>query len=137
AGEFNFSSWVDSAGFGLPYVTTMNESDFNPFCYPLYFIDRGRSALGVLVTVVRTNGSSGRVMVDYRTVDNSGTAIPNIDYFPVSGTLVFDDYQMSTNFVVPLRNLTNGFFITTNIFDFFKFVNIELSNPRPAPEEEA
>jgi uncharacterized delta-60 repeat protein/uncharacterized repeat protein (TIGR01451 family) len=137
AGEFNFSSWIDSAGFGQPYVTTMNESDFNPFCYPLYFIDRGRSALGVLVTVVRTNGSSGRVMVDYRTVDNSGTAIPNIDYFPVSGTLVFDDYQMSTNFVVPLRNLTNGFFITTNIFDFFKFVNIELSNPRPAPEEEA
>ena len=126
AGEFNFSSWVDSAGTGLSYVTTMNESDFNPFCYPLYFIDRGRSALGVLVTVVRTNGSTGRVMVDYRTVDNSGTAIPNIDYFPVSGTLVFDDYQMSTNFVVPLRNFTNGFlFFGTNFFDFFKFVNIE------------
>jgi uncharacterized delta-60 repeat protein/uncharacterized repeat protein (TIGR01451 family) len=136
AGEFNFSSWVDSAGLGLPYIGTMNETDFNPYCYPLYFIDRGRSALGMLVTVVRTNGSTGRVMVDYRTVDDSGTAIPGIDYQPVSGTLVFEDYQMSTNFLVPLRsfNLTNVIFLTSN---FFYFVNLELSNPRPAPEEEA
>ena len=137
AGEFNFSVWVDAAGTGLPYLGTMNESDFDPFCYPLYFIDRGRSALGMLITVVRTNGGSGKVLVDYRTVEGSGTAIPNFDYFPVSGTLVFDDYQMSTNFVVPLRNLTNGFFIGTNLFDFFKTLNVELSNPRPAPEEEA
>lgn len=134
AGEFNFSSWIDSGGTGLPYVSTMNESDFSLWQYPGYFVDRGRSALGVLVTVVRTNGSTGRVLVDYRTVDNSGSAIPNVDYFPVSGTLVFDDFQTSTNFVVPLRNITNGFFLSSN---FFYFVNIELSNPRPAPEEEA
>jgi len=137
AGEFNFSSWIDSAGFGYPYLATMNESDYNPYCYPLYFIDRGRSALGVQVTVVRTNGSTGRVLVDYRTVDGFGTAFPGIDYFPVSGTLFFDDYQMSTNFIVPLRNFTNGFLLGTNFLDFFKYINVELSNARPAPEEEA
>ena len=133
AGEFNFSSWIDSSGFGLPYFASMNESDFDPYCYPLYFVDRGRSASGVLITVVRTNGSTGKVMVDYRTVDGLGTAIAGSDYFPVSGTLVFDEYQTSTNFLVPLRNFTNGFFITSN---FFPYVFIELSNPRPAPEEE-
>ena len=142
AGEFNFSSWIDSAGTGLPYLVTMDETDFTPFCYPGYFIDRGRSALGALITVVRTNGSTGKVMVDYRTVD-TGSADPFCDYTPVSGTLVFDDFQNSTNFVVPLRNLdsylTNdcffsSFFLNSN---FFRFINIELSNPRPAPEEEA
>ena len=141
AGEFNFSSWIDSAGTGLPYIVTMDETDFTPFCYPGYFIDRGRSALGALITVVRTNGSTGKVMVDYRTVD-TGFAIPFCDYTPVSGTLVFDDFQSSTNFVVPLRDFNN--FFTNSCFssffffnsNFFRFINIELSNPRPAPEEE-
>src|SRR5205085_10504991 len=80
-----------------------------------------------LITVVRTNGASGRVLVDYATVPG-GTAIEGIDYFPVSGTMVFDDFQMSTNFVVDVFSdfLRNG----------DKFVNLELSNPRPDPLED-
>lgn len=129
AGEFNFSSWV--AG-GTPYLVTENESDFSITCYPGYFIDRERSALGALITVVRTNGSTGRVFVDYSTVDVGGTAQPFIDYIPVSGTLQFDDHQMSANFVVPI---TNNFFFSFLPSDLL-FFNVQLSNPRPAPEEE-
>ncbi len=142
AGEFNFSAWIDSQGLDPYYYGTMNETDFDFFCYPGNFVDRERSPLGMLVTVVRTNGSKGKVMVDYRTVDN-GLALPFCDYTPVSGTLVFDEFQTSTNFLVPLRNVQN--LLTNNqcLFSFFfssnylSFINIELSNPRPAPEEEA
>ncbi len=126
AGEFNFSTWVAND----VYMVTEDESDFSKACYPGYFIDRERSALGALITVVRTNGSTGRVLVDYSTVDVGGTAQPFIDYEPVSGTLMFDDHQMSANFVVPITNL---FFST---FSDLLFFNVQLSNPRPAPEEE-
>jgi len=128
AGEFNFSSYLNS---GVPYTCTESETDFDVFCFPLsttIIPDIERSALGGLITVVRTNGSTGKVLVDYGTVDG-GTAIPFIDYLPVSGTMVFDDYQMSTNFVVPVFD---NFFI-----DGPKFVRMVLTNPRPAPEEEA
>src|ERR1019366_3796727 len=48
-------------------------------------------------------GSSGRVLVDYNTVDGSTNmlnngdvpAVANQDYTPVSGTLIFDDFEMS------------------------------------------
>lgn len=41
-----------------------------------------------IITVVRTGGSGGRATVQYATA--GGTAQPNVDYTPVSGTLVFD-----------------------------------------------
>jgi uncharacterized delta-60 repeat protein/uncharacterized repeat protein (TIGR01451 family) len=128
AGEFNFSSYLQ---FGIPYEVTENETDFDLFCYPVSPPDRERSALGALITVVRTNGSTGRVLVDYTTVDFAGTAVPYFDYIPTNGTMVFDDFQMSTNFVIPVFM---DFFLQTN---GHKFLNIALSNPRPAPEEEA
>lgn len=141
AGEFNFSSWINSKGLDPFYYGTMNETDFDFWCYPGYFIDRNRSAQGMLVTVVRTNGTKGKVMVDYRTADN-GLATPFCDYIPVSGTLVFDDFQTSTNFVVPLRSVDNLFtnfsciFASSFFSNYFTQIDIELSNPRPAPEEE-
>src|SRR5262249_588281 len=46
------------------------------------------NAPGALVTVTRVAGSSGRVLVDYATVDD--TAIGGVDYVPAQGTLVFD-----------------------------------------------
>jgi uncharacterized delta-60 repeat protein len=66
---------------------------------------------GLLVTVTRVAGSAGRAMVKYQTVD--GTSLPvlpigdvgavsNVDYQAVSGTLVFDDYEMSKTILIPI-----------------------------------
>ena len=126
AGEFNFSSYLN---YGFPYQVTENESDsqfsFQWFCGASGAPDRLRSPLGALITVVRTNGATGRCLVDYSTLEG-GTAIPFVDYLPTSGTLVFDDYQMSATFLVPV--LSDSFF---SVFDDGnKFLNIILSNPR-------
>ena len=101
------------------------------------------SVKGVMVTVNRLGGTTGRVLVDYSTSSNffvitnvffpffpffgGSFAVPGIDYTPVSGTLIFDDFQSSTNFVIPVLS---DFFLNGN-----KLLNVQLSNPRPAPEE--
>ena len=115
SGEFNFSSF--------DYTVTENESFLRD-------VDNFRSVPGALITVIRTNGGTGRVLVDYETEDAS--AIAFLDYIPQQGTLIFDDFQMSTNFIVPvLRNFFG--FPSPNIF--VKQVNLKLSNPRAAPGE--
>src|SRR6185436_16200213 len=60
----------------------------------------GPSILGARVTVTRTNGASGRVLIDYTTTP--GSATPGTDYTTRSGTLVFDDFQMSASVVIPI-----------------------------------
>src|SRR5262245_56925183 len=83
---------------------------------------------GVLITVTRTGGADGRVLVDYATQD--GTATNGVDYEFRSGTLVFDDFQASARFVVPVIERA-----PTNIN--LKTFNVVLSNPRPDPAEES
>jgi uncharacterized delta-60 repeat protein len=51
-----------------------------------------------------------------------------VDFTPTSGTLVFDDYQMSASFIVPV--FSNG-----NSNNASAIFDVVLSNPRPAPEE--
>ncbi|HWW00693.1 MAG TPA: Calx-beta domain-containing protein [Candidatus Acidoferrum sp.] len=79
---------------------------------------------GVLVTVTRVAGSSGRMFVDYATRD--GTAVAGFDYKPISGTLVFDDFEMSKTLVIAMGNS-----LSFSSRDF----SVVLSNPRPAPLE--
>ena len=65
---------------------------------------------GLLVTVTRVAGSSGRVSVDYTTVDGNTNIIKNgdipavagTDYSPVQGTLTFNDFEMSKTIVIPI-----------------------------------
>ncbi|HEY0548068.1 MAG TPA: Calx-beta domain-containing protein, partial [Verrucomicrobiae bacterium] len=112
-----------------PSATTVNQ-------YP------GRSARGAVITVQRSSPAVGRVLVDYYTTNlfvtnlfftnifnlqSNPIARPFFDFTPVSGTLVFDDYQMSANFVVP---------VSTPLFTNVYF-NVVLANPRPAPEEDS
>jgi uncharacterized delta-60 repeat protein len=94
-------------------------------------IDYEFDAPGLLVTVTRVAGSSGRVKVDYTTSDippgsslmgtngylvngdlpassgfvftNFGITIPG-DYKPASGTLVFDDSEMSKTIFIPVND---------------------------------
>ena len=98
AGTFLFSSDT--------YIVTENET----------VAGSGRSIGGAVLTVVRVLGSAGRVRVSYTTVDdftltcddtNSTEAIPDgfapcPDYLPRSGELVFDDFETSRRFVVPV-----------------------------------
>jgi len=65
---------------------------------------------GMMVTVTRVAGSSGRVEVDYTTVDGDTSTVQNgdtnavqfRDYTPRTGTLVFDDYEMSKTVWIPI-----------------------------------
>ena len=125
AGEFNFSSAF--------YTVTENETIPAPYAVSTVNI---RSARGAIVTVTRTGGAMGRVLVDaavYANTNRIGTnnlaARPFIEFTPITNTLVFDDYQMSASFLVPVFSdvLVNG----------HKFIDLQLSNPRPDPTEDA
>ena len=118
SGVFRFATEDFDLFTGLPlYQTSETESQL-----PQGLNDSANSAIltyynynvpGVLVTVTRTAGSSGRVMVDYSTEDgtslpslpsNDVSAMANVDYVPVKGTLVFDDFEMSKTILVPIIN---------------------------------
>lgn len=90
---------------------------------------------GLLVTVTRVAGSAGRALVDYQTVDGDSLpvlpigdagAVANVDYQPVSGTLVFDDYEMSKTILIPIIYTGSQ---SNSVF------GVQLSNPRPDPFE--
>jgi len=91
---------------------------------------------GLLVTVTRVAGSSGRVAVDYATVDGNASVITNgdlpalqfQDYTPVSGTLVFDDFEMSKTILIPIAD---DFGLSRQNRDF----TVALSNSRRDPLE--
>ena len=70
--------------FGLPTYTT-NESD---------------TIVLAQITVIRTNGSTGVVSVDYRTAN--GTALAGLDYGASAGTLSFADGETMKTFTVPV-----------------------------------
>jgi uncharacterized delta-60 repeat protein/uncharacterized repeat protein (TIGR01451 family) len=76
------------------------------FSAPSYvFSERAGKAV---INVVRANGITGRVTVDYRTVD--GTAASGVNYFSTNGTLIFADSdpgQAVQTIAVPLINNPN------------------------------
>ncbi len=124
AGILNFTSPL--------YVVTEDETIQAPFGPAKTF--NPREAKGALLTVTRTSGSLGRVLVDYYTTNevqgSTSTNLPmeGVDYLPVSGTLIFDDYQMSTNILVPV--------FSDSMQNDDKAIGVVLANPRPAPEED-
>jgi len=127
------------------------------------------NAPGLLVTVTRVGGSSGRCTVDYSTVDGTnlltmvngtnlvnaigpelGTesyflaardaaGVQNVDYVPVSGTLVFDDNEMSKTILVPIIDnflLSSGGISSGGNLQNIYF-GIVLSNAQVDPNESA
>ncbi len=103
AGSFKFSS--------AAYAVTENESAQAPLANPVFPPTLNfRSVRGVVITVLRENGTAGRVHVPYASVDIDGTcgdtnstqAVPECDYQPVFGELVFDDFETSKSFVIPV-----------------------------------
>jgi uncharacterized repeat protein (TIGR01451 family)/uncharacterized delta-60 repeat protein len=126
-----------------------NASVYNSY----YVFDPG----GVLVTVTRVAGSSGRLWVDYTTADITNSlasilgpfqaplpAVGGTDYTPISGTLVFDDFEMSKTLVIPINPNRNYGTTTNNPNDTPTGWNtnwvdhdfqVILSNPRLDPYE--
>ena len=116
SGVFRFATEDVDYWTGLPlYQAAQTEST-----YLVHYVPVGNAVLftyynynvpGLLVTVTRVAGSNGRATVDYQTVDgaslpvlpiNDVGAVAGVDYTPVSGTLVFDDYEMSKTILVPI-----------------------------------
>ncbi|MGN6553360.1 MAG: Calx-beta domain-containing protein, partial [Verrucomicrobiota bacterium] len=83
-----------------------NGNQFSTTLHTYYTYD----APGALLTITRVGGSAGRVTLDYATEDGDANVITNgdlpaleyTDYSPVSGTLVFDDYEMSKTIFIPI-----------------------------------
>lgn len=119
AGEFRWASdIVNGNGTLATFVAreAQSFSDDNPI------LDKQLNPLGARLTVTRINGSTGRMLVDYRVT--GGSAIPGTHYSSITanGTLVFDDYQMSADIIVEL-----GFTGLSAAVD----LNLELVNARP------
>lgn len=89
------------------------------FSQPSYSVVE--NATNALITVVRTNGSSGLVSVTLTT--SNGTAIAGTNYLPLQATLSFADGQVSQSTNIPVIQQTNA---TSNLT-----VYLTLSNPQP------
>ena len=82
-----------------------------------YTVTEG-AALGVIVTVTRTGGSTGAVTVDFATSD--GTATAGQDYTDADTTLTFADGETSKSVNIPIAN--------DSVFESDETVNLTLSN---------
>lgn len=111
------------------YQCSENESsasEWTPTVYTYYTF----GVPGTLVTVTRLAGSTGRMLVDYATetptnlITGDAAAIPFLDYVPVQGTLVFDDYEMTKRIMIPI---ISDFGMTQSNRDFA----VVLTNARP------
>ena len=91
---------------GSAFVTIIDDDLTNPgalgFAQVVFSaVENGTNAI---VTVVRTNGSTGVVGVSYATQD--GSALNGRDYLGTSGFLVFTDGMTNQTFTVPLLDNT-------------------------------
>ena len=117
SGVFAFASEDQDYFTGLPQYQTSETESQSPLGSGNVDVESvvttyyNYNAPGVLVTVSRRAGSAGRAIVNYQTVD--GTSLPwilpndqpgfaGVDYEPVSGQLVFDDFEMSKTILIPI-----------------------------------
>jgi len=92
-----------SAALSIASATvTIVDNDFRAgvlaFSAPAYSV--AESGGSVVISVVRTNGSTGVVSVEYATV--SGTASNGLDYVAASGLLTFTDGVTNQTITVPI-----------------------------------
>lgn len=126
-------SFAGAVQFSRPgYIVSLGEN----FTY----VETPLSESGAVLSVIRVGGNRGRILVDYYATNyvSWDTNAPPTRYNGISGTLVFDEYQMNTNLVVPVLGFfppytTNNF---ANRFQFRDTVQFVLTNPRPAPGED-
>lgn len=83
---------------------TISDNDFAPgvFAFTSAYTWANEDAGLAAVTVVRTNGTSKLVTVDFATV--GGSATPGLDYHPTNGTLAFAEGEVVKTFYIPILN---------------------------------
>ncbi|HYG25023.1 MAG TPA: Calx-beta domain-containing protein [Verrucomicrobiae bacterium] len=143
SGVFRFATEDMDFSTGLPLYQTADTESFPPVGND---VNRNSVVLtyytfnapGVLLTVTRVGGAVGRVMVDYQTIDgtelpqlptNNAAGIAGFDYAPVSGTLIFDDFEMSKTILIPIISSFSGSDLSNVVF------GVSLSNPQYDPFE--
>lgn len=127
AGVFRFAT--EDFSLGLPTFQCIEgegglESTYYTFGVP-----------GVQISVTRVGGAAGRMLVDYLTVDTPTNSLPMNDtnafalrdYLPMQGTLLFDNFEMTKSFVIPVGNRPGAYPCRT--------FNVVLTNARPAEAE--
>lgn len=96
------STVVDPSNALLTIIDTLNSPGQISFSATNYFVTPSDS--NAVVTVNRTNGSSGIITVKYQTLAQS--ALPGADYITTNGTLTFPDGSLSQTITVPLLQPT-------------------------------
>lgn len=91
---------TDNTATALANVT--NQPGTLQFASPVFEVDEGAGMASI--TVTRTAGNQGAVTIPY--LASGGTAVPGLDYTPVSGLLVFNDGETVKTFTVPIIDNT-------------------------------
>ena len=96
------------------------ESAPGQFNYSVTNFYVAENAGSAVVTIIRTNGHSGVVQVNFAT--SNGSALAGIDYVSTNGTLTFPDGVTVASFTVPI--------IDNNVVQNPRSFNVTLSNPQ-------
>ncbi|NBV23529.1 MAG: hypothetical protein EBS05_16620, partial [Proteobacteria bacterium] len=113
------------AALGVAAATmTIVDDDFNygvlTFPQTVFRVDEGVGT--AVVTVIRTNGSSGPVSCDYLTSVVGSTATVGLDYVATSGSIAFASGQLTNTFSVTI--------IDDSLVELDEIIAIQLMNPR-------
>jgi uncharacterized delta-60 repeat protein len=82
-------------------LTIINDDGRLGFNAATYNVSEVVGSGSATITVIRTGGTTGQAAVQFATTAN-GTATPNLDFVPVSGTLVFAAGETNKTFSVPI-----------------------------------
>jgi Calx-beta domain len=105
-------------GQGIATIDNSNVPGAVQFASPSYEVNQDQGPASIDMS--RFGGFADGVSVQYATV-GGGTAIPNVDYVPTSGTVTFGQDQMLTSF--PITILPNP------LLGEDRTINLQLSNP--------
>jgi len=123
--ELVLTNLVGALSGQVTAILTIIDNDFSPgtlnFASPTFGVTEGSNTVLALVTVVRTNGTTGVISVDYVTRDGTARAGATNDYLFSTGTLSFADGETSKTFSIPI--------LADTVRETNETVNLELSIP--------
>lgn len=115
----NPGSATIAPGQGTGTGTILNDDSHGKLQFSTSTNSVNEDAGSLTVAVNRVDGATGIVTVDYATTN--GTAAAGSDYTAVSGTLTFNQGELSKSFSIPIAS--------DNVFEADETINLALSNP--------
>src|SRR6185503_3379529 len=93
---------------GSPSTAILNIEEFQAnVAFTASQFNVAQTAASAPITVRRAGASSGPVTVNFSTTTEGTTAVPDVDFRPVSGTLTFPTSNTTLTFSVPILNNPN------------------------------